>query len=179
MTVGTTLGTRVALVDKDGNRTGYMEKLRAHEEGRLHEAFSIMVFNDKGELLLQQRAEEKYHSGGKWSNTCCSHPDPFDRRSVVEAARDRLGFEMGFTCDLELIDAVYYREELANGLVEHEYDHILIGTHNVDPMPNRAEVQDWRWTHPAQLTANMRRTPEAYSAWLAHVMDSERLTSLM
>lgn len=170
---------QVALVDRDGTRTGYMDKLRAHEEGCLHEAFSVLVFNDKGELLLQQRAEKKYHSGGKWSNTCCSHPDPFDRLSLVEAARDRLDFEMGFTCDLELIDAVYYREELANGLVEHEYDHILIGNHNLDPAPNRAEVQDWRWTHPAQLTSNLRRTPEAYSAWLAHVIGSAQLTGSM
>jgi isopentenyl-diphosphate delta-isomerase len=171
-------GERVALVDKDGNRTGDMEKLQAHEEGRLHEAFSVLVFNEKGELLLQQRSAGKYHSAGKWSNTCCSHPDPFDHRGVVVAAQERLQQEMGFTCDLDRIDAIYYRAELDNGLVEHEYDHILVGYYVSDPVPNQDEVQGWRWTHPDQLASDMQREPEEYSAWLGHIMDSSQLTRL-
>jgi isopentenyl-diphosphate delta-isomerase len=173
---GLHMGTRVALVDRDGNRIGDMEKLRAHEEGQLHEAFSVLVFNDRGELLLQQRAGKKYHSGGKWSNTCCSHPDPFDVRSLLEVARDRLDFEMGFACDLERIDAVCYREELSNGLVEHEYDHILVGHYSGEPSPNPNEVQDWLWVEPVRLAADLVSNTARYSAWLTHILGSGQLS---
>jgi isopentenyl-diphosphate delta-isomerase len=172
-------GANVALVDRNGNRTGHMEKMLAHQEGKLHEAFSVLVFNEKGEILLQQRAVGKYHSAGKWSNTCCSHPDPFDSSAMATTAAERLRFEMGFTCELEVIDAIYYREELPNGMVEHEYDHILIGHHADDPQPEKTEVQDWRWAMPALLMSDLTENPTKYSAWLHHLFQSKHLSRYM
>ena len=127
-------GTADALlvaVDAHDRPTGTVHKIRAHREGILHRAFSIFVFDDADRLLLQRRALRKYHSGGLWSNTCCSHPRPGEQ--VLDAAHRRLREEMGFDCALDTAFSFVYRAELEGGLVEHEYDHVLLGRLAGDP----------------------------------------------
>lgn len=154
----------VVLVDEKDNETGIAEKLEAHRKGLLHRAFSVFVFNSKGELMLQKRAASKYHSGGLWSNTCCSHPFPGE--VVTDAAKRRLQEEMGFTCDLDKSFAFIYKAELDNDLIEHEYDHVLIGHYNDAPHLNPQEVEDWKWIGLAELKADMERNPRNYTMWL-------------
>lgn len=155
----------VILVDEEGRAVGTAEKLEAHRRGGLHRAFSVFVFDSAGRVLLQKRAADKYHSGGLWSNTCCSHPRPGE--SVAEAARRRLSEEMGFTCELREVFSFIYRAEVGNDLVEHEYDHVLVGTFDGSPAPNAAEVEDWRWTELSELEEDLERDPASYTRWLA------------
>lgn len=155
----------VILVDEQDRETGTMEKLRAHELGLLHRAFSVFLLNDRGEMLLQQRAEGKYHSPGLWSNTCCSHPRPGE--SVAAAAVRRLQEEMGLACPLHPLHAFVYRAEFSNGLTEHEYDHVFVGRCNAEPVLNPEEVQAWRYISLDELDAELRDAPERYSVWLA------------
>lgn len=155
----------VVLVDEQDRETGTMEKLRAHERGLLHRAFSIFLLNNKGEILLQQRAANKYHSPGLWSNTCCSHPRPGE--SVQDAARRRLREEMGLVCSLYPLYRFVYRSALANGLIEHEYDHVLVGRCDDVPTLNPDEVQAWRYAHIEDLSKELSQSPEQYSVWLA------------
>ena len=115
-----------------------MDKLEAHEKGLLHRAFSVFIFNDQGQVMIHQRALSKYHSPGLWTNTCCSHQQMGETN--LEAAHRRLGEEMGFDCDLEEIFEFIYRAEFSNGLIEHEYDHVLIGHYNELPNINPEEV---------------------------------------
>ena len=125
----------VVLIDPKDREIGQMEKLAAHREGRLHRAFSVFVFNAKGELLLQQRAATKYHSASLWTNTCCGHPRPGE--TLVAAGERRLKEEMGLSIPLRTTFHFTYRAELEHGLVEHEMDHVLIGTSDLDPHPPR------------------------------------------
>lgn len=153
----------VVLVDEDDQAIGVAEKMDAHERGLLHRAFSVFALNGAGELLLQRRARAKYHSGGLWTNTCCSHPRPGE--GVEEAARRRLREEMGI--DVELVPAFtfLYRAELEGGLVEHELDHVLVGAFEGDPRPSSGEVEGWWWAGLAELEADVLRRPEAYTVW--------------
>ena len=153
----------VVLVDEGGRDVGVMEKLRAHREGRLHRAFSIFVFNRRGEVLLQRRALGKYHSGGLWSNACCSHPRPGE--SVLEAAHRRLVEEMGFDCELKEAFTFIYRADVGNGLVEYEYDHVLIGVCEADPKPDPSEVMEWKWAKVEDVLKDIREHPEKYTYW--------------
>ena len=121
----------VILVDEHDREIGSGEKLQIHQEGKLHRAFSVLVFNWKQELLLQKRKETKYHSGGLWTNTCCSHPRPGEL--TLEAAQRRLHEEMGLTCPLREVGNFIYRAEFENGLIEHEYDHVLAGSSDHTP----------------------------------------------
>lgn len=154
----------VILVDEQDDPVGEEEKLAAHQKGLLHRAFSVFVFNTKGDMLVQRRAKTKYHSGGLWSNACCSHPAPGEE--TLAAAHRRLKEEMGFDCELRHVGALTYRTDFDNGLVEHEYDHMFIGTYdgavtNVDP----DEVEDWKWIDPQQLLADVESNPSAYTYW--------------
>jgi isopentenyl-diphosphate Delta-isomerase len=133
----------VILVDEQDVEIGSMEKLEVHQKGLLHRAFSVFVFNDKQELLLQQRALEKYHSPALWTNTCCSHPSPGE--TTISAARRRLQEEMGFDTELDFAFHFTYKAEFENGLTEHEFDHVFIGTFNDHFIPNPAEVMDIRY----------------------------------
>lgn len=117
---------QVILVNELDQETGLMEKMEAHEKGLLHRAFSVFIMNDQGDMLLQQRALDKYHSGGLWTNACCSHPLPGE--AVEAAAHRRLSEEMGFDCPLRELFQFTYRTEFDNGLIEHEYDHVWTGT---------------------------------------------------
>ncbi len=154
----------IALVDIHGNEIGSMEKMAAHEQGLLHRAFSIFVFNDQDEVLLQRRAENKYHSSGLWSNTCCSHPFPGEE--VVVAAHRRLQEEMGFDCGLNEIFSLTYKAAVGQGLTEHEYDHVLVGRSNTTPQANPDEVQEWKWVSLHRLPEDILRSPDQYTQWL-------------
>src|SRR6186713_1579239 len=117
---------KVILVSEHDDMVGIMDKMEAHKQGLLHRAFSVFIFNSKGEMLLQQRAFNKYHSGGLWTNACCGHPSPGEQ--TVAAARRRLMEEMGFTTGLEELFDFTYQHAFENGLTEHEYDHVFAGT---------------------------------------------------
>ena len=155
--------TEVILVDEQDNKIGVAEKLHAHQKGLLHRAFSIFVFNDKGELLMQRRAKEKYHSGGLWTNTCCSHPAPNEK--TMDAAHRRLQEEMGFDCPLTEVGALTYRTEFENGLTEHEYDYLYLGTCNEDPILNPEEADGFKWANPEWILLNMKEQPNRYTYW--------------
>lgn len=157
-------GGEVVLVDARDVPVGTAGKLRAHEEGLLHRAFSVFVFDREGSLLLQRRADGKYHSGGLWSNTCCSHPRPGE--PVEEAAHRRLREEMGFDCALAGAGHFTYRAGLGNGLIEHELDHVFSGVWSGVPHPDPAEVGAWKWCPVGVLEAALRDHPETFTAWL-------------
>ncbi|MBC7412158.1 MAG: isopentenyl-diphosphate Delta-isomerase [Bacteroidia bacterium] len=153
----------VILVDERDNELGVMEKLKAHKLGLLHRALSIFVFNDKKELLLQQRAADKYHSANLWSNTCCSHPRP--NELPQDAANRRLMEEMGMQCELHYKFNFVYNATLENKLIEHELDYVFVGTTNVLPAINRAEVSNWRYVSLDNLTYEINTTPELFTEW--------------
>ena len=152
------------LVDENDNEVGIMDKWSAHKEGVLHRAFSVFVFNLKGELLLQQRAEEKYHSAGLWSNTCCSHPIKGEK--IETAISRRLQQEMGMVCETEFKFSFIYKALFENGLTEHELDHVYFGTTDSQPVPEPAEVKDWKYISLKDLAIDVEVNPENYSAWL-------------
>lgn len=154
---------QVSLVDLSDNEIGQMEKLEAHQKGLLHRAFSILIFNDKGELLLQRRAFGKYHSEGLWTNTCCSHPNPGE--SNLSAAHRRLQEEMGFDCEMKELFYFIYKAELDNNLIEHELDHVIVGHSNQDPILNQEEAIDYRWLNLDQLKKSIIEQPSDYTFW--------------
>jgi isopentenyl-diphosphate delta-isomerase len=153
----------VILVNKFDEELGLMEKMEAHEKGLLHRAFSVFVLNDEGYLMLQQRALDKYHSGGLWTNTCCSHPRKGE--SNEDAAKRRLIEEMGFECPIEKTLEFIYKAELDKGMTEHEYDHLFIGKYNGEPVLNANEAMDWRWENIDILAKDIDENPEKYTAW--------------
>lgn len=153
----------VILVDQFDNPLGTMPKMEAHEKAVLHRAFSVFIMNDKGETMLQQRAQSKYHSPRLWTNTCCSHQRLGE--SNIEAGRRRLKEEMGFETALTELFSFIYRATFDNGLTEHELDHVMIGYFNDDPMINDGEVMNWKWMRPAEVKKAMSDTPEQYTAW--------------
>lgn len=155
---------KIILVDLHDQMIGTMDKMAVHRKGALHRAFSVFLFNSQGQLLLQQRASEKYHSGGLWTNTCCGHPRPGEQ--TLGAAGRRLREELGLTCELEELFHFVYRHEFDNGLTEHEYDHVVIGFSDELPDPDPAEVADFSYLQPDELTADLRLRPEKYTAWL-------------
>jgi isopentenyl-diphosphate delta-isomerase len=155
---------QVILVDDRDRPVGVAEKMQAHREGSLHRAFSIFVTNAKGELLLQRRARSKYHSGGLWTNTCCSHPRP--QETTETAASRRLQEEMGFSCDLREIFSFTYRAELDNDLIEHEFDRVFVGEFNGEPILNPQEAEEWCWISIDRLSQDIQEHPERYTFWL-------------
>ncbi len=153
----------VLRVGENDELLGIEEKLTAHQQGILHRAFSIFVFNKSGDLLLQQRSHEKYHSSGRWSNTCCGHPRQGE--TTEDAAHRRLQEEMGFDCDLQEVESFTYRVQLDNGLIENEYDHIFVGRFDAEPLPKLHEVNDWRWMTFTVALNEAFAHPERYTAW--------------
>jgi len=154
----------VILVDENDNVIGTEEKIKAHQEGKLHRCFSIFVFNSKDELLLQKRAKSKYHSGGLWSNTCCSHP--IHGEPIEKTVHQRLKEEMGFDCELKEIFSFTYKTKLDNNLFEHEYDHVFIGKFDGEPNPNPEEVDEWKWIGLEELKKGIQENPDSYTYWL-------------
>ena len=166
----------VVLVDPEDRPLGTMEKMEAHRLGVLHRAFSVFVFNSKGHLLIHRRAHDKYHSGGLWTNTCCSHPRP--EEGVVDAAQRRLMEEMGMRCQLEPKFSFVYRADLDHGMIEHELDHVLIGYSDVPPAPNPEEVCETMYIAIPELEADLEAHPEKYTAWFK-ICFPEVLTTLL
>jgi len=160
---------KVVLVDEKDTSIGEMEKMEAHEKAVLHRAFSVFVFNDKDELMLQQRALSKYHSPGLWTNTCCSHPRPGEE--VLDAGHRRLMEEMGFNCAIEKIFDFIYKAKLDKGLTEHEFDHVLIGRYEDDPHINPDEVESWKWMKMDAIDKDMKAHPEKYTIWFRIAFD--------
>jgi isopentenyl-diphosphate delta-isomerase len=153
----------VLLVDEFDRPVGTMEKMEAHLKARLHRAFSVFIFSPKGEMLLQRRALSKYHSGGLWTNACCSHPRPGEE--TCAAARRRLSEELGFDVPLEKIFEFTYRSEFDNGLTEHEYDHVYVGYYDQAVHSNPEEVSEWRWLSPEAVQSELDASPEDFTAW--------------
>jgi isopentenyl-diphosphate delta-isomerase len=165
-----TVEDQVILVDKYDNETGVTGKMHAHKEGLLHRAFSVFLFNDEGKLLIHQRAFNKYHSGGLWTNTCCSHPRPGEE--VHEAAQRRLREEMGIlNCKLQDAFNFIYFAEVDDNLKEHEFDYVFVGKFNGMPVPDPEEVNDWKWISPAALLTDVEVNPKAYTYWFKEVIE--------
>ena len=160
---------QVVLVNNNDEKIGLMPKQEAHEKGVLHRAFSVFIFNEKNELMLQQRALHKYHSAGLWSNTCCSHQH--DGETSLEAAKRRLAEEMGFETDLKETITFIYKAPFDNGLTEHELDHILIGNFSGNPKINEEEVASWKWMDMEELKMDIKNNPKIYTAWFKIIFD--------
>ena len=142
---------------------GTVEKMEAHEKALLHRAFSVFIFNSKGEMLLQQRAKNKYHSGGLWTNACCSHP--YSEQDIVAAAEKRLQEEMGFSTPLTKAFEFVYKAGFDNGLTEHEYDHVFTGTYDGTISPDKEEVEDFCFKSIAAIKKSLQLTPDQYTVW--------------
>jgi isopentenyl-diphosphate delta-isomerase len=156
----------IILVDERDQEIGRATKLEAHQKGgRLHRAFSIFVFNMRGEMLLQRRSSRKYHFAGLWTNSCCSHPRT--GISLEECARERLLHEFGFETPLaEILTFIYCADDPITGLTEYELDHVFVGYFNQDPKPNPCEIEGWRWARPGHLLKDLEDQPEIYTPWL-------------
>ena len=160
---------KVILVDREDNQVGTMPKLEAHEKALLHRAFSVFIFNEKGELMLQRRALHKYHSPGLWTNTCCSHQRVGETN--IEAGKRRLFEEMGFKAELKELFHFIYKAPFDNGLTEHELDHVMIGRYEGEPNINKEEVEDWKWMKIEAIKEDMTVNPELYTVWFKIIFD--------
>lgn len=153
----------ILLVNEQDEAVGTMEKMEAHQKGILHRAFSVFIFNPQGELLLQQRAADKYHGAGLWTNACCSHPYPDE--PVAQAATRRLQEEMGFVTPLQKAFHFTYNAQVENNLIEHEFDHVFVGTYD-GPVPfNMEEVAAYRFVNPQQVEAELAEAPHTFTQW--------------
>lgn len=161
---------QVILVNENDEQIGLMPKMEAHEKGVLHRAFSVFIFNKKGELMLQQRAATKYHSPLLWTNTCCSHQREGERN--IEAGKRRLQEEMGFVCELREVTSFIYKAPFDNGLTEHELDHIMIGYYDENPIINREEVESFKWMNLEDVKHDILINSENYTAWFKIIFDN-------
>ena len=160
---------QVILVNEKNEQIGTMPKLEAHEKGVLHRAFSVFVLNDSGEMMMQQRAACKYHSPLLWTNTCCSHQRVGE--SNIEAGKRRLFEEMGFVTELKNVVSFIYKASFDNGLTEHEFDHVLVGTYNENPNINIDEVKNFKWMTLEQVKVDMELNPDIYTEWFKIIFD--------
>ena len=160
---------QVILVNEKDEQIGTMPKLEAHEKGVLHRAFSVFVLNDSGEMMMQQRAACKYHSPLLWTNTCCSHQRVGE--SNIEAGKRRLFEEMGFVTELKDVVSFMYKATFDNGLTEHEFDHVLVGTYNENPNINIDEVNNFKWMTLEQVKVDMELNPDLYTEWFKIIFD--------
>jgi len=168
---------QVILVDEKDNEIGTMEKMEAHQKGLLHRAFSVLVFNSKGEMLLQQRAISKYHSGGLWTNTCCSHPQPGE--TIEQAGKRKLMQEMGFSCDLSFSHKFLYKVQLDNDLIEYEWDYILIGYYDGVPSINASEAQAWKSASVKSIQQDAIKNPDLYTCWFKLILKQPEISNLI
>lgn len=154
---------QVILVNENDEQTGVMEKMEAHRKALLHRAFSIFIFNSKGEMLLQQRALQKYHSGGLWTNACCSHPFPGE--DTLAGAKRRLNEELGFATELKEIFDFIYHSGFENGLTEFEFDHVFAGVYDGMIFPDKNEVSDYCFMSMDEIETSMKNHPGKFTAW--------------
>jgi isopentenyl-diphosphate delta-isomerase len=159
----------VILVDEKDQKIGLMEKIEAHEKALLHRAFSVFIFNEKGELMLQQRAASKYHSPLLWTNTCCSHQR--DGESNIEAGKRRLQEEMGFVTDITEVFSFIYKAPFDNGLTEHEFDHVMIGRYDKAPELNTEEAEAYKWMNMEDVKQDIEDNPSIYTAWFKIIFE--------
>ena len=164
---------QVILVNEQDEQVGTMEKMQAHHSGRLHRAFSVFIFDRQGRMLLQQRALEKYHSAGLWTNACCSHPRPGE--ITMDAARRRLKEELGFETAIKPFFKFTYKAEFENGLIEHEFDHVFVGTYEGAITPNPNEVMAHRYLTIDEIEAELKRNPTEFTAWFKIAFEKVRL----
>ena len=160
---------KVILVNEQDEPIGLMPKIEAHEKALLHRAFSIFILNDKGEIMLQQRAQHKYHSPLLWTNTCCSHQR--EGETNIQAGTRRLQEEMGFTAPLKELFHFIYKAPFDNGLTEHELDHVMIGYYNDEPIINPEEVENWKWMSVEAVKKDMEIHPDIYTVWFKIIFD--------
>ena len=160
----------VILVDERDRETGIMEKMEAHRKGMLHRAFSILIFNSKGEMLIQKRADGKYHSAGLWTNACCSHPRP--NETVEKAAQRRLMEEMGFDSTLTFSHTFIYKATLDNSLTEHELDYVFTSEFNGSPNIDLSEVSDWKFIPMPDLKNMIQESPSSFTHWFKIILDN-------
>lgn len=153
----------VILVNENDEQIGLMEKMEAHEKAVLHRAFSVFIFNSRGKMLLQQRALQKYHSPGLWTNTCCSHPR--DGETLEQATKRRLDEEMGMQCELTKAFDFIYKSDVGQGLTEHELDHVFLGETDQEPNINPDEVAAWKYMTLDDLHRDMENNPQNYTVW--------------
>ena len=161
--------SNVVLVDTEDNVLGECNKLEAHINGKLHRAFSIFIFNSEKKLLIQKRANHKYHSGGLWSNSCCSHPNI--NETTLSAAHKRLQDELGFDCELTERGSFIYKVHLDNDLYENEYDHIIIGKYNGEIKCNPDEVQEFKWIDMTDIQNEIKNHPEKFTFWFKKILE--------
>ncbi len=160
---------KVILVDTNDNPIGLMNKLEAHEKAVLHRAFSVFILNDNNELMLQQRAQHKYHSPLLWTNTCCSHQR--ENETNIQAGTRRLREEMGFETELKEMFHFIYKAPFDNGLTEHELDHVMIGYYNNMPDINKEEVESWKWMKIEDVKNDMITNPDQYTIWFKIIFE--------
>ena len=153
----------VVHVNEANEVLGYVPKMEAHQKGILHRAFSVLLFNSKGEWLIHRRALKKYHSPGLWTNTVCSHPYP--NEDITAAANRRLQEEMGLSCNIDKLFCFTYKAEFDNGLIEHELDQVFVGVTNMKPAINLEEVCDWRYVSHERLTEEIKNYPKRFTEW--------------
>lgn len=166
----------VILVDTKDNAIGTMEKMEAHRIGALHRAFSIILFDDAGKMLIQKRSKEKYHSSGLWTNACCSHPLPGE--NITAATRRRLKEEMGIDLEPAFSHTFIYKAPLDRDLVEHELDHVFVGQFSGIPAVNEKEVEDWKYVDVDWLRQDMEHHPEAYTVWFKLIINQPAFASI-
>jgi isopentenyl-diphosphate delta-isomerase len=159
----------VILVNQENEQIGTMPKMEAHEKAILHRAFSVFIINDAGEIMLQQRSASKYHSPLLWTNTCCSHQRVGE--SNIEAGKRRLQEEMGLQAELKELFSFIYKAPFDNGLTEHEFDHVMLGTYNAEPKINADEVEAWKWMSPELIKKDISIHPKEYTAWFKIIFD--------
>ncbi|MBC7494263.1 MAG: isopentenyl-diphosphate Delta-isomerase [Flavobacterium sp.] len=160
---------KVILVNQFDEQIGLMNKLEAHEKAVLHRAFSVFVLNNKNEIMLQQRAKQKYHSPLLWTNTCCSHQR--DGETNLQAGSRRLFEEMGFVTELKELFHFIYKAPFDNGLTEHELDHVMIGYFNDEPQINSEEVENWKWMTIEDVKNDMKKYPDDYTIWFKIIFE--------
>jgi isopentenyl-diphosphate Delta-isomerase len=164
---------QVILVDELDNEVGTMDKMEAHQTGELHRAFSVLLFNSKGEILLQKRSRKKYHSGGLWTNACCSHPQP--NESMADATARKLFQEMGIAPRLRFAFKFIYQIRLEGNLIEHEYDHVFTGLFDGKPQMNEEEVEDWKFVNLVSLRKDVSENPASYTYWFPLILNHPEL----
>jgi isopentenyl-diphosphate delta-isomerase len=159
---------RIILVDADDREVGLAPKLDAHARGLMHRAISVVVLDGRGRMLLQKRAADKYHSGGLWTNSCCTHPRAGE--TTEAAARRRLREELGVDCPLKFVLRTHYRADVGNGLIEDEVVHLFLGAYDGPVTPDPDEVEGFDWVSRADLRQRMAADPEAYTYWFRYYM---------
>jgi isopentenyl-diphosphate delta-isomerase len=165
---GSNDGDLIVLVDAQDVPQGVASKIEVHRRGLRHRAISVLVRNPSGDMLIQRRDPAKYHSGGLWTNACCSHPRPDE--TVADAAQRRLAEEMGIRCALRPLFTAHYRAAVSNGYIEDEFVHAFGGTYDGPVAPDPAEVSEWKWIAPVALAGDLARHPEIYTVWFHHYL---------